>query len=794
MRTFLYLLLVVAILPLVLLIAAAHIGWYYKEFAEREVTNLEVARAVAMAFTAFIRDISGDEQAVGHALAGLSAPTPEQAGKYLAANAANYKRFARFYWTSAQGETIASSDGRGLGVKVDDAPWFKQILGGADRVITDLRQDPAGGPMTFTIASGIRAEGGALEGALFAVIDPSLLGDRVLDIDLAPGGVFSVFDRTGTVVYTYPERALSFDERRWLDKDPMIATALAGREVTGTFIFPPTGETRIGARVPLPRIGWAVGASRPLTDVTSPLLRTLVIDLGIMVAVIGASGLIAGLISRRITGPARRLRDGAIAIGAGDLDRRVHVRGVAELAELGEAFNRMAVGLKDARKAIQEANAQLEQRVQERTADLVAANKALQRGIAERKRMEEELRRTSLYARGLIEASLDPLVTISPDGKITDVNRATEEATGLSRERLVGTDFSDYFTEPDKARAVYRQVIAEGEVRDYALTIRHTSGRAIDVLYNATVYRNEAGEVQGVFAAARDVTEHKKAEAELEKYRQHLEDLVKQRTAQLEASNRQLQAEIAEHQRVAEDLARSNRDLEQFAYVASHDLQEPLRIVVGYLQLLERRYKGRLDHEADEFIHFAVDGAARMQTLIHDLLAYSRVGTQSRRFTPVPCESVLARALANLRQSIADTGATVTHDPLPTVLGDVAQLAQVFQNLIGNAIKFRGNQPPRVHVSARPKDDEWLFAVQDNSIGFEPEYADRIFAIFQRLHTREKYPGTGIGLSICKRIVERHGGRIWAESQPGKGSTFYFTLAQSRSVKDESGMGGRQSG
>jgi light-regulated signal transduction histidine kinase (bacteriophytochrome) len=334
--------------------------------------------------------------------------------------------------------------------------------------------------------------------------------------------------------------------------------------------------------------------------------------------------------------------------------------------------------------------------------------------------------------------------------------------TGVPRNRLIGSDFSAYFTEPEKAREGYQKVLADGLVRDYPLTIRHTSGRTTDVLYNATVYRNEAGQAQGVFAAARDITERKRAEEELAQHRDHLEDLVRQRTAEVEAA--------------AEDLARSNRDLEQFAYVASHDLQEPLRIVAGYLQLLERRYKGKLDADADEFISFAVDGAARMQHLINDLLAYSRLGTHSKPFGPVDTEAVLRRALANLRTSIQEAGAQVTHDPLPSVVGDATQLTQLFQNLLSNAIKFRGKDAPKIHVSACPDGGHWLFAVQDNGIGIDPQYKDRIFAVFQRLHTREKYPGTGIGLAICNRIVERHGGRIWVDSQPGHGSTFHFTI------------------
>ncbi|MGA9348780.1 MAG: ATP-binding protein, partial [Anaerolineae bacterium] len=250
--------------------------------------------------------------------------------------------------------------------------------------------------------------------------------------------------------------------------------------------------------------------------------------------------------------------------------------------------------------------------------------------------------------------------------------------------------------------------------------------------------------------------------------------------AQRELAERKWAEEVLK-QTMAE-LERSNKELEQFAYVASHDLREPLRMVTSYVQLLARRYQGKLDADADDFIAYAVDGATRMQALINDLLAYSRVGTRGKPFEPTDCEAVFEQALTNLQVAIEESGAAVTHDLLPTVMADATQLTQLFQNLIGNAIKFRSEEPPRVHISVNRQSkianrkSEWVFSVRDNGIGIDPEYHERIFLLFQRLHTREEYPGTGIGLAVCKKIVERHGGRIWVESQPGKGSIFYFTI------------------
>lgn len=257
---------------------------------------------------------------------------------------------------------------------------------------------------------------------------------------------------------------------------------------------------------------------------------------------------------------------------------------------------------------------------------------------------------------------------------------------------------------------------------------------------------------------------------------ERLEKIVAKRTLALRkeiAQRKRAQAALA---RQARELARSNADLEQFAYVASHDLQEPLRMVASYTQLLAKRYQGTLDSDADEFIGFAVDGVVRMQSLIKGLLEYSRVGTRGKELVLTNCEEVLKMTLANLRGAIEDSGAVVTSTAMPTVKGDATQLGQLFQNLIGNAIKFCTDGAPRIHVSAERKKREWQFTVKDNGIGIAHEDLERIFEVFQRLHTASEYPGTGIGLALCKKIAERHGGTIWVESEIGSGSRFCFSI------------------
>jgi light-regulated signal transduction histidine kinase (bacteriophytochrome) len=317
---------------------------------------------------------------------------------------------------------------------------------------------------------------------------------------------------------------------------------------------------------------------------------------------------------------------------------------------------------------------------------------------------------------------------------------------------------------------MFVEKICRGEHIESYETVRKTKdGSYISVSITLSPLRDAHGNIIGVSTIVRDITERKRMDAELAAHREHLEELVEQRTQELTRANNQLRT-------ITQDLQRSNRDLEQFAYIASHDLQEPLRQIVAFTQFLNERIQDKIDDSSQELMDFIVEGGHRMQALIHDLLAFSRAGRSEHPPEPASLEVIFGDVMKNLKTSIEQADAVVTHDPLPTLKVDASQIGQVFQNLLVNALKFRGSQRPEIHVGAERKDGYWEFCVRDNGIGFKQQFAERIFNLFQRLQSHKDFPGTGIGLPICKRVVERHGGKIWAESEPGKGATFYFTL------------------
>jgi PAS domain S-box-containing protein len=376
--------------------------------------------------------------------------------------------------------------------------------------------------------------------------------------------------------------------------------------------------------------------------------------------------------------------------------------------------------------------------------------------ITERKYIEGALQESQKNAEqaqaflaSIVASSDDAIIGKSIEGTILSWNKGAERIYGYTAAEAVGTPISIII--PPHRSEEFTQIlenIRQGKSLENYETVRvRKDGVPIEVSLTVSPIEDATGRITGASTIARDITARKRDEAALAQY--------------------------------AEELTRSNEELERFIYVASHHLQEPLRMVSTYTQWLARRYEGKLDATADEFIRYAVDGATYMRQLLHDLLLYSKVNRRtgiSDRVSVISCEAVVNSVLRQLKPIIEGSHATVTHDPLPELPIDAKQLGLVFKNLISNALKFRGADAPRVHIAARQQEGAWVFSIRDNGIGIRQEHIERLFRLFERLHPRDKYPGTGVGLAICKRVIEHYGGRIWVESEPGVGSTFFFTL------------------
>lgn len=384
---------------------------------------------------------------------------------------------------------------------------------------------------------------------------------------------------------------------------------------------------------------------------------------------------------------------------------------------------------------------------------LVVGMRRLERRDAELERAHEAVRASEEKYRALFDDSMDGVFMTSREGKLIEMNRALEELLGSTRKKMLGEDVRTLCDDPEDRNLLIEALEREGRVKDHPVRLTRTDGAVADCVVTATVRRANDGSVLGYQGIVRDVTEQWRAQRALEK-----------QTAELQ---------------------RSNSELESFAYRVSHDLQEPLRNIVNSVQLLEKKYGANLGPEADTLAKYSTTSAFRMKTLIDDLLAYSRVGSHRAVFDRVDCESVLRAAMENLTTAISESGAEITHDSLPTIIADKIQFIQLFQNLLSNAIKFRAVENPRIHVAVSKQSSGWLFSFKDNGIGIEKDYVDRIFGLFSRLHSQQEYEGTGLGLAIVKKIISLHGGKIWVETELGRGSTFYFTIPDTNMNRQE---------
>jgi chemotaxis family two-component system sensor kinase Cph1 len=336
-------------------------------------------------------------------------------------------------------------------------------------------------------------------------------------------------------------------------------------------------------------------------------------------------------------------------------------------------------------------------------------------------------------------------VTRLKDGVFLFVNECFADMLGTKVQDLLGKPAPDFYANPEDRKAIVEALKSSGRISNREVRLKSVQdGEPVWVSFSA--HLSKFNDEEAIFVSLQDVSAYRRAESDLREY--------------------------------AENLKQSNAELEQFAYIASHDLQEPLRMIASFLQLLETRYKDKLDQDADDFINFAVDGANRLQHMINDLLVFSRVQTRGKALMPTEADKALHNALDNLEIAIQESKAEILRDRLPVVAADPSQLTMLFQHLLSNSLKFRGKTKPKIKVSVRPQDGQYEFCIEDNGIGLDPTQAERAFVIFQKLHARDAYPGTGIGLAVCKRIVARHGGRIWVESEPEKGARFLFTLPE----------------
>jgi|GEM_PF-2361999 len=451
---------------------------------------------------------------------------------------------------------------------------------------------------------------------------------------------------------------------------------------------------------------WIIVSKQDIKEAFAPIDRLKKTAYIIAILAIITTSIIAMTVSQSFSKPIMDLQKGARMMGAGNLDYRVETKEKNELGVLAQALNNMA----------------------------------------------EDLKKSISYNRSLIEASLDPLVTISSEGKITDVNEATIKVTGISRENLIGADFADYFTEPEKARDGYKEVFSKGVVTDYPLTIRGKDGKLMDVLYNASVYKDAEGNILGVFAAARDITERKKMEDNIKK----LNETLRQRVI---------------------DLNNANKELETFSYSVSHDLRAPLRAIDGFSDAVLEDYFDKLDDTGKKYLTIIRKGAQDMGQLIDDILDFSRFSKKELAASLIDMNNLVNEILEELKLTCAGRQIQFNIGSLPLAYGDRPMIRQVLVNLLSNAVKFtQSKEKTIIEISGQSGENENIYSVKDNGAGFDETYADKLFGLFQRLHAADEFKGTGVGLAITQRIINRHGGKIWAKGKINEGAEFYFSL------------------
>jgi PAS domain S-box-containing protein len=724
-RGLLVFLLVATAVP-VLLVQVALTYWSFRTEEEKETqANLELARAVAGTFEAYVKDVGRQDLALGEAVLPLLGSSPQRVTALLKAHDEEYESVRAFSWIAPEGKIVASSDGRVVGVNVAYRDYFQQAKTAPLWVVSDLIQGSADGKPIFIIARAIRDGEGAVQGVITASVDPELLG-ALVSVPRSRTGALSLYDRQGKIVYRYPELAasVSWEQRSTGWREPMLKEALAGREATGFYRFPVDNELRIGARAPIRSVGWVAGAGRSRSEVLGSLYGRVLGLLGLNVLALGGSLAAAGAVRRRLGQGVRALRDHAAALGRGEPSPAApQAYRIAELAEVADAVSGMAQSVR-------------------------RLNRDLERDLVEHKGLEESLRQSEQRLRATFDRAAMGIVEMDLAGRFLAANDRSCEILGYARDEMLAMNVHELTAPEDRARSdELNAQLQEGRLDriDYEKRYLKRDGSSLWVHVTASTVRDPAGGTPRIIGTIEDISERRRAEEAL--------------------------------RRTVEELAQSNRDLEHFAHVTSHDLQEPLRTVSAYARLLEGRCAPQVDESGKRYIDFIVAGAGRMSEMIEGLQAHARACRSGKGCQSVSAEAALQAAVDRLRPDIDRSHATITWDSLPVVQSVPGLLSQLFENLLSNSLKFRApGRPPVIHVGCRVAGGEFEFSVRDNGIGIAPEHYGRVFVMFQRLHTHEEYPGTGIGLAICRKIVERHGGRIWVQSTGGPGVVFRFTL------------------
>ena len=627
--------------------------------------------------------------------------------------------------------------------KKGERPYFVQAIGesAGEIAVSPIELNEEGGQIeapakpVIRIATPVMAPDGQPFGILIINIDLRVIFAAMRTSAESSRAIY-VANRTGELLLSPdPEGDFAFQRGGSAliqEAFPALSAAIAERREVAEVLENPEGEAFGVVLRPLDLAGSElifVAETLPygvMTAFAAAPQRSIL--LGALIAATCAV-VLALLMARTITGPIRQMTRGAKAIERGEQPTFPTGAG-GEIGKLARAFASMSTEVEEKRAS-------------------------LSRALEAQRQINAELRAASTRERLLsmaVDTSDDAIFIHDLNGRIETWNNAAERLYGYQAREMIGRK-TEVIVPPDRHEEFNELLgkVRRGEKVHHFETVRvKKDGTPVDVALTISPVRDTDGKLIGASKIARDITERKRAEAE--------------------AANQ------------TENLKRSNAELEQFAYIAAHDLQEPLRMVASYTELLSHRYKGQLDERADKYIAYAVDGAKRMKLLINDLLTFSRVGTMAKPLVPVDTKAIVSTVVAAMRETLLEAGATVVVGDLPTILGDDVQLGQLFQNLIGNAVKFRSEAAPHIEITARANGQSWLFSISDNGIGIDPQYGERIFQMFQRLHERGRYEGSGIGLSIAKKIAERHGGRIWFESQAGGGTTFYVSIPRSVST------------